>query len=285
MELFSNIGTTRRGFLGAGLSVGGGAWAAPRRKRIPIALELYSVREECKKDIKGTVRAVGKMGYEGVEYFATYFDFGPELCKELRQIMDELKIRCFSTHNSGKYLLPENLGKAIELNQILGSRQIIQASAGKIATAQGWREVADRLNAVTEKLKPLGMRVGFHNHGVEFVPVEGKIPFEILAENTTKDVILQLDVGAALSAGAHPVDWIKRHPGRTVSVHVKDYSKDPAKGFKVLLGEGDVPWKEVFQAAESVGGVEVYIIEQEGAALPPMETVDQCLKNWHKLRG
>ncbi len=182
MEAFMNSGTTRRGFIGAGVTALGGAWAAPRRKQIPIALELYSVREECKKDIKGTVRAVGKMGYEGVEYFATYFDFGVELCKELRQIMDELKIRCFSTHNSGKYLLPENLEKAIELNQILGSRTIIQASAGKIATAQGWREVADRLNAVADKLRPLGMRTGFHNHGAEFVPVEGKRPFEILAE-------------------------------------------------------------------------------------------------------
>jgi len=285
MELSRQNETTRRGFLGAGLSVAGGALSAPRRKRIPIALELYSVREECKKDIKGTVRAVGKMGYEGVEYFATYFDFGRELCKELRQIMDELEIRCFSTHNSGKYLLPENLDKAIELNQILGSRTIIQASAGKIATAQGWREVADRLNAVAEKLKPLGMRVGFHNHNVEFVPIEGQRPFEILAENTSKEVILQFDVGAALSAGADTVAWIKAHPGRTVSMHVKDYSKDPAKGYRVLLGEGDVPWKEVFQAAESVGGVEVYIIEQEGAALPPLETVEQCLKTMQKMRG
>lgn len=280
-----NSATTRRGFLGAGLTALGSASAAPRRKQIPIALELYSVREECKKDIKGTVRAVGKMGYQGVEYFATYFDFTADLCKELRQIMDELKIRCFSTHNSGKFLLPENLNKAIEWNQMLGSRMIIQASAGKITTAQGWREVADRLNAVADKLRPLGMRTGFHNHGAEFTPVEGQLPFEILAQHTAKDVILQLDVGAALSAGGDPVDWIKRHPGRTVSVHVKDYSKDPAKGFRVLLGEGDVPWKQLFQAAESVGGVEVYIIEQEGAALPPLETVEQCLKNWRKLRG
>jgi sugar phosphate isomerase/epimerase len=129
------------------------------------------------------------------------------------------------------------------------------------------------------------MRTGFHNHGAEFVPVEGKRPFEILAENTAKDVILQFDVGAAMSVGADPVAWIKSQPGRTVSVHVKDYSKDPAKGYRVMLGEGDAPWEEIFQAAESVGGVEVYIVEQEGASLPPLETVEQCLKNWRKLRG
>ena len=285
MERLMNAAASRRGFLGAGMTALGGAWAAPRRRRIPIALELYSVREECKKDIKGTVRAVGKMGYDGVEYFATYFDFGVDLCKELRQIMDELKIRCFSTHNAGKFLLPENLDKTIELNRILGSRHIIQASAGKITTAQGWREVAGQLNAAAEKVKPHGMRVGFHNHQAEFTAVEGQLPFEILAQNTSKDVILQLDVGAAMSAGADPVAWIKAHPGRTVSVHVKDYSKDPAKGFRVLTGEGDAPWKEIFQAAESVGGVEVYIIEQEGASLPPLETVEQCLKNWRKLRA
>ena len=285
MELARQRATTRRGFLGAGVSALGAAWAAPRRKQIPIALELYSVREECKRDIKGTVRAVGQMGYDGVEYFATYFDFGPDLAKELRQIMDDLKIRCFSTHNSAKYLAPENLEKAAELNQILGSRQIIQASAPRITTAKGWHEVAENLNAAAEKLKPLGMRVGYHNHAAEFKPVEDKLPWEILAENTAKNVILQFDVGAAISASADPVAWIKRYPGRTVSVHVKEYSKDPAKGFRVLLGEGDAPWKEIFQAAESVGGVEVYIVEQEGANLPPMETVERCLKIWRKMRA
>ena len=283
MELFKERGTTRRGFLGAGVSALGAAWAAPRRKKIPVALELYSVREECKKDIKGTVRAVGQMGYDGVEYFATYFDFGTDLAKELRQIMDDLKIRCFSTHNSAKYLLPENLEKAAELNQILGSGQIIQASAPRITTAKGWQEVAENLNKAAEKLKPLGMRVGYHNHGVEFKPVEDKLPWEILAENTAKDVILQFDVGAAISSGADPVTLIKRYPGRTVSMHVKEYSKDPAKGFRVLLGEGDAQWKEIIQAAEGVGGVEVYIIEQEGATLPPLETVERCLKAMRKL--
>ncbi len=276
-----SMATSRRTFL----SLGAAALAGAAPKRIPIALELYSVRDECKRDLKGTLRAVAKIGYEAVEFFGTYFDLGIEEAKDLRKLLDELKVRCVSTHNGGKNLTPELLPRAIELNQILGSAQIIQASAGKITTAAGWQQVADNLNVAAARLKPLAMRVGFHNHAAEFKPVDGKLPWEILGDNTGKDVILQLDVGAALSAGADPIAWMKRYPGRTVSMHVKDYSADPAKGFKVLLGEGDVKWKEIFQVAERTGGIECYIIEQEGSDYPPMETVDRCLKAIRKLRG
>jgi sugar phosphate isomerase/epimerase len=275
----------RRLFLGAAASLIGAGGAAAKRKRIPIALELYSVRDECKRDIKGTVRAVAKMGYDGVEFFATYFDYSLEELKELRKLLDDLGIRCFSTHNSAKFLTPELLPRAIEVNQILGNQQIIQASAPKIPTAKGWNELAERLNAAAAKLKPLGMRVGYHNHDVEFRPVDGTIPWEILAGNTTKDVILQFDVGAAISAGADPIAWMKRYPGRTVTMHVKDYSPDPAKGFKVLTGEGVAPWKKIFKLAEKSGGLECYIIEQEGSGYPPLETVERCLKAMRKLRA
>ena len=108
---------------------------------------------------------------------------------------------------------------------------------------------------------------------------------EVLAQNTAKDVMLQLDVGTCVEAGSDPVAWIEQNPGRINSLHVKDWSPDADKGFKVLLGEGTAPWKKIFKAAEKTGGVEYYLVEQEGSAYPPIETAQRCLASFRKLHA
>lgn len=251
-------------------------------RNVSVGLELYSVRDELKEDLTGTVRAVAKMGYEGVEFFSPYFSWTTDYAMEVRKLLDELKIRCFSTHNGPASFQPENLSKAIELNQILGSRLVVMASAGRVNGLDGWKAVADRLNAAAEKMKPLGMSPGFHNHQTEFRTLEGQKPIEVLAARTTRDVVLQLDVGTCVETGNDPVAWINKNPGRIKSVHLKDWSK--VRGYKVLLGEGDAPWKKIFQAAEKAGGVEHYLVEQEGSDYPPMETAARCLAAYRKLR-
>jgi sugar phosphate isomerase/epimerase len=259
------------------------AFAAPKKTHIPIGLELYSVRDELKKELMGTVRAVGKMGYEDVEFYAPYYEWTPAYAKDVRKLLDELGIRCLSTHNSSTSFTAENLPHAIELNQILGSKFIVMASSGRVDNLDGWKTVADILNRAAEKLKPAGLRTGFHNHLTEFIPIEGKRPMEVLAANTGKDVMLQLDVGPCVEAGSDPVAWINANPGRIRSMHCKDWSPKPGNGYKVLFGEGAVPWKKVFQAAEKNGGVEFYLIEQEGSAFPPMETAERCLTAYRKV--
>lgn len=256
-----------------------------RFKKIPVGVELYSVRGEMKKDMIGAVKAVARMGYEGVEFYSPYMDWSAGQAKEVRKVLDDLNIKCWSTHNSARSFAPENLDKAIELNQIIGSKYIIMASAGKVADLDGWKGVADRLNQAAEKLKPLKMRSGFHNHASEFRPLEGKLPMEVLAANTDKSVILQLDVGTCVEAGQDPAAWIRKNPGRITSIHVKEWSSDPAKGYRVLFGEGNAPWKAIFEAAEKVGGIEYYLIEQEGSAFSEFESVEKCLAAFRKMRA
>ena len=277
---------SRRAFLAVAGAAPFAAAAFAQSRNIPVGLELYSVRGDLTKDLEGTVTGVAKMGYQVVEFYSPYFSWTPERAKEVRKLLDGLGIKCLSTHNGAQSINAENLQKAIDLNSIIGSKYIIVASGPRGAGgADGWKAFADQLAAASEKLRASNMATGFHNHQTEWKPFEdGKRPMDILAANTPKDVVLQLDAGTSVEAGADPVAWIKANPGRIKSIHLKDWSK--AKGYAVAFGEGDVPWKGILEAAESVGGVEYYLIEQEHAGPDgEMAMAQRCLANYKKLRG
>jgi sugar phosphate isomerase/epimerase len=244
---------------------------------IPVGLELYSVREALKADSEGTVRAVAQMGYQAVEFYSPYFEWTETQTKQMRKLMDDLGIRCYSTHNNAEYFDPKNIARTRDLNLILGCKYVVLAWMDPKTGLDGWKAVADKLNSAAETLEPAGLKAGYHNHQAEWAPVNGQRPMDILAKGTRPSIMLQLDVGTCLEAGADPVAWIRANPGRIRSIHCKDWSRDPAKAYKVLFGEGVADWKGIFQAAESVGGVEYYLVEQEGSQFPELETARKCL--------
>lgn len=257
---------------------------AAKFKKIPIGLELYSCRNAFSKDDVAVVQAVGKMGYDGVEFYGPYMNWTADKAKEMRKILDGAGLKCFSTHN-GRDSFEAKIDHAIELNTILGSKFVVMASAGRVNGLDGWKGVAETLNQANEKMKKAKLAPGFHNHQSEFRPLDGTKPLELLAKNTVKDVVLQLDVGTCVETENDPVAWINSNPGRIKSVHCKEFSKDPSKKYRVLFGEGDAPWKEIFAAAESKGGVQHYLIEQEGHALPELEAVAKCLELIKQMRA
>jgi len=261
------------------------AFTARAASSIPVGLELYSVRDELMRDPESTVRAVASMGYTVVEFYAPYYEWTDAQAKQMRQLLDDLGVHCYSTHNDALYLGAEKLQRARDLNLILGSRYVVQASSPPQTTLDGWKSVANSLNTAAEKLAPANLKVGYHNHDVEFQLVEGKRPMEVLARETMPSVMLQLDVGTCLEAGSDPVAWIRQNPGRIHSIHCKDWSPDPARGYSVLFGEGSADWKNIFAAAESVGGIEYYLIEQEGSRFPELETARLCLQSYRRLRA
>jgi sugar phosphate isomerase/epimerase len=252
-------------------------------KKIPIGLELYSVRDELKKDQTATLNAVGKMGYQCVELYAPYYDWTADDAKQVRKQLDDLGVRCYSTHNGLQSCSPEGLGKAIVLSKTLGTQYIVLAHPGKVSTLDDWKHIIDVLNQANHKMSAEGLHAGYHNHDLEWKPVDGQKPIELIAANTDKSIMLQLDVGTCLEAGNDPVAWIEKNPGRIRSLHLKDWS--PEKGYRVLFGEGVAPWKKIFSAAESTGGVEYYLIEQEGSDYPELETADRCLVAYKNLHG
>ena len=285
MTITTSTPLSRRSFLAIAGTLPFAVRAFAQKKNVPIGIELYSVRNELTKDLKGTVTAVAKLGYQVVEFYSPYMQWTPEYAKEVRKLLDDLGIKCLSTHNGGNSIVGDGMKKAIELNQIIGSKAIILASPGKVVDLDGWKALAGRLSAAAEALKPLGMETGFHNHQLEWRPLpDGQRPMDILAANTPKEVVLQLDAGTSVEAGADPVAWIKANPGRIKSIHLKDWSK--TGGYAVAFGEGDVPWKGIFEAAESVGGIEYYLIEQETAPEGEAVTMAQkCLANYRKIHG
>ncbi|MGB9434438.1 MAG: sugar phosphate isomerase/epimerase [Candidatus Acidiferrum sp.] len=254
------------------------AWRAGASTAIPMGIEMYSVREELKKDPQGTVRAIAGMGYQGLEFYAPYFEWTHAQAKEMKKLMDDLGIRCFSTHNDASYLNKEHIQNAIDLNLNLGSKYVVMASSQPKPGLDGWKEIADALNFAADRLGGSGLKAGYHNHQVEFIPVDGVRPMEILAKYTKPSVMLQLDVGTCLEAGSDPAAWIDANPGRIRSVHCKDWAPGAGKGYAVLFGEGVADWKAIFAAAQGAGGAEYYLMEQEGSRYPELETARRCLE-------
>jgi len=249
--------------------------------KIPIALQLYSVREDCARDLPGTLEAVAEMGYEGVE-FAGYHD---RSAQELRSLLDDLGLKVAGTHISVETLLGDELQKTVEFNKTLGNKFLILPAIPEERrnSKAAWLRTARLMNSISRKVKPQGMRVGYHNHTTEFQPMEGELPWDIFFGAAAPGIIMQLDVGNAMHGGVSPdevLDIMRRYPGRAVTVHLKEYS---SRNPQALIGEGDVDWPEFFRLCETVGGTEWYIIEQETYALPPLECARRCLDNVRKV--
>ena len=244
--------------------------------RIPIGLQLYSIRKDCERDLPGTLRAVAEMGYEGVE-FAGYYGRSAE---ELRKMVDDLGLKVCGTHIGLTTLLGDELDGTIEFNRTIGNSFLMVPGLPEEQrnSHQAWRETAGIFNQIAAKLKPHGMYTGYHNHHIEFTPMDGEMPWDTFFGNTAPEVVMQIDLGNCLHGNADPVEFLERYPGRALTVHLKEYSKT---NDKALIGEGDVRWQEVFRICESDGVTQWYIVEQESYAYPPLECVERCL---HALR-
>jgi sugar phosphate isomerase/epimerase len=277
-------GIPRREVLRMGAAGAAAAWAATRAKlglaagKVPIGVQLYSVRHDCEKDLPGTLKAIKGFGYEGVE-FAGYYERG---AADLKKLLDDNGLKACGTHTALDTLEGDALAKTVEFNKAIGNKNLICPWIDEKLrkTAADWKKLAEQFDAIADKVAPAGMRVGYHNHNVEFTPLDGKTPWDIFFGGTKKSVIQQVDLGNCIEGGGDPVALIKRYPGRTVTIHLKEYSKTKPDAF---VGEGDIPWKQVFEACETVGGTEWYIVEYEHESQPAIPAIGHCLANLRKM--
>jgi sugar phosphate isomerase/epimerase len=241
--------------------------------RIPIALQLYSVRKECERDLPGTLAAVAEMGYEGVE-FAGYYG---RSAQELRAMLDDLGLRVAGTHIGLNTLQGDQLAETVAFNRSLGNRFLIVPGLPEARrnSRQAWLETARIFDEISKQVDVEGMYTGYHNHAIEFQPMDGELPWDTFFGHTRRQVVMQVDIGNALHGGGDPIPYIARYPGRALTVHLKEYS---ATNPDALIGEGDVDWQQAFELCESIGGTEWYIVEQESYPYPPLECVERCLQ-------
>ena len=247
------------------------------KKKIPIGLQLYSVRQACAKDLPGVLRAVAKMGYQGVE-FAGYYG---RKAKELRKLLDANGLKCCGTHTGLDTLTGDALKDTVEFNKILGNKFLIVPGLprGRLASVPAVKETAKLFSDLAEKVKPQKMRVGYHAHGGDFRRLDGETAWDILFSNASPDVVMQLDIGNCIGGGGDPIAVLKKFPKRSATIHLKEHGGKP----EAVVGEGDVKWDEIFRLCETTGGTEWYIVEHERRAGSPMENVRRCIENLRKM--
>lgn len=249
--------------------------------KIPIALQLYSVRHDLDRDLRGTLKAVAEMGYQGVEFAGA----PKHSAGELKSILDEYGLSCCGWHTPFALVQVDTLETTIAFNQALDNPNVIVPGipAELRETRDDWLKLAGFFDELAGKLASHGMKTGYHNHHIEFAPLGGEKPWDTFFGNTGAGVIMQLDTGNAIFGGGDPVAILKQYPGRAGTVHLKPYSKalgqdDPHQGFQPVIGDDDTPWEAIFELCETTGGTQWYIVEYESDAYPALEAVDLCLK-------
>ncbi len=247
--------------------------------KIPIGLELWSVRHQCEEELPAVLKAVAEMGYESVELAHSYYGYD---ATAWRKLLDKNGLKSCGMHMGLRMLEGDAFDKTVEIHKVIGTPYLIIASLPKkrLASVEAIVETAKQFNGLAERLTPHGMKIGYHCHGGDFAKVEGRTAWEIFGENTEADVLLQLDIGNCLGGGGDPIAMLKKFPGRSVTIHLKDHGGKPG----AVFGEGEVNWKEVFRLCETIGGTKQYIIEEEGRKGPEaLEAVRRALENFRKM--
>lgn len=279
---------TRRGLL-AGAAAGAVALALPRAsfaaaaKEIPIAVQLYSVRDVVGRDMDAALEQVAKMGFVGVE-FAGYAKYNGKPA-ELRKKLDSLGLKVAGTHTGTGTLRGDALKRTIEFHQTIGCKYLIVPGDGDFTHPEKSKALAEVFVKASEVLEPLGMACGYHNHTGEFKKDGDKTYWELFAERTPKAVVLQQDCGWTVAAGFDPVEMMKKYPGRYKTTHFKPTVLRGQAGKKPILGQDSVDWPAVITACREVGGTEWIIVEQETYfdGKSPMECTALSLQGLKKV--
>ncbi len=242
--------------------VGTAAAQAPQRRLEEIGLQVYTVRNALKKDWRSTLKQVAEIGYDTLEMSGTFGE-SPAAFKEFLQ---ELGLRVLSGGGPiGE--LRTDLQKVIDSSLELDKKYLVcfwpwtDSAEGK--SLDDWKRLAAELNQIGEKVKAAGLTFAYHNHDIEFKPTDGKIPFDVLLEETDPaTVFMELDIYWILKGGQEPVPYLENYPGRFPLWHVKDMDASPERGF-ACVGEGIVDFPAIFHHGETAGLQHIFVEQDQ----------------------
>jgi len=229
-----------------------------------IGLQIYSIRDIYSKNAAEAFKLIKDSGYDAVDMFGGI----PMEATELKEMLDDAGLECCGWHMGLDFAkTPEDLDKFAEYNKVIGNKYlIVPGLPGEyMQNKDTWLKAAQKLNEIAAQLKKHDMYTGMHSHAAEFRKTEGtdEYPWDIIAQNTCEDVVLQLDMGNTLQGGVEPIEVLKKYKGRYQTIHMKPFSK--AKGFATVIGEDDIDWAEAVNYCKAHGNTEYFIVEYEEA--------------------
>ena len=265
------------------------SWAAADHKIEKLGVQLYTVRDQMKTDFDDTLAKVAAIGYQEVE-FAGYFDRSP---KDVRAAIDRHGLASPSCHVPWD-VLGDKWPSQIESAKIIGQSYIVCPWIPEEVRKQPdiWKRAAETFNRAGEASKKAGIQFAYHNHWFEFLPVDGKLPYDLLLEMCDPNLVkMELDLCWITVAGADPLKYFDRYPGRFPLVHVKDVKSLPkisAAGGQdfgdslkdmTAVGSGIIDWKKIFAQSEKAG-IKHYIVEHD----KPKDPFDSIKASYDYLR-
>jgi sugar phosphate isomerase/epimerase len=234
---------------------------------IPVALQLYTVRDLTEEDFVGALRTVSEIGYAGVE-FAGY---GGLSALDMHALLHELHLAPTGAH-VGLDQLETNISGVIDYHLTIGSRFVAcpWMPEGRRQDADGWKRTAELLNGIGETCARQGITLCYHNHDFEFTRFDGQTGMDILYSNTDPRYLqAELDLYWVKKAGEDPAAYMQKFAGRLPLLHLKDMAED---GAFAEVGTGILPWDAIFAAAPEIG-VQWYIVEQDVCRRPCQESI------------
>jgi sugar phosphate isomerase/epimerase len=246
--------------------------AQKTRKKTPVALQLWSVRDDMKRDFAATAAAVAEIGYEGVELAG----YGNLDAKGAKAALDAAGLKVAGMHVSYPTLSGDPTS-VVNDALLLGTKNVACSwwPPAQFVSAAACERIGEQLGKVGEALRPFGIRFGFHNHASEFGIFDGRPAFDwILGAAEPRNLVAELDVFWAHHVGYSPAKFILDQGARIPLLHLKDAKE---------LGQGPVNFDEIFAATDLVGAAEWFIVEQEEYSHVPIKSVRLCyeqMKAW-----
>jgi len=244
-------------------------------KKVPISVQVYSVRNAAAKDLAATLATIAQLGYKGVE-FAGYYNND---IKDIRKMLDDNGLKCSGTHTGINELRGDRFEKTAEIHKILGTKFMIVPGGinQELHDVEKNKAIAEEFNKIAEKAKPFGLYVGYHAHGGDAKLIEGIPAWERFFDATVPAVVMQMDIGNYQMGGGDPYKMIEKFKGRSRTVHFKEAGQnDP------IIGDGEVDWERVFDLLDADGSTEWYVVEDEKTP-DSFDRIAKCIAALHEM--
>ncbi len=248
-----------------------------------ISVQLWSVRDDCKKDFAGTLKAIAKLGYAAVEFAGLH----GHSAADVRKMLDAAGLKCSGAHVGIDQFEGEHFEKTVSDYKALGCENLIVPGLDVSLrdSPDACKRTVKRFTQMVSRLTPLGLKTGFHMHDGDVKPLfdpgtnkVGKSAWEWFCESTPASFLMQHDTGNAMHGAADPCWTLEKFPERCKSVHFKEFPLDGS-----AIGEGNVPWAKVVELCKKAG-TKWYVVEHEVyQKYEPMKAIEVALKGLKKF--